>query len=43
MYRDYHKNNIMKKIILDDLINNNINNVKVIKKEEIMKTVNNYR
>ena len=43
IYRDYHKSNIMKKIILDDLINNNINNVKVIKKEEIMKTVNSYR
>ena len=40
IYRDYHKNNIMKKIILDDLSNNNI---KIGNKEEILKTVNNYR
>jgi len=40
IYRDYHKNNIMKKILLDDLSNNNI---KIGNKEEILKTVNNYR
>ena len=40
IYRDYHKNNIMKKIILDDLSNNN---TKIGNKEEILKTVNNYR
>ena len=40
IYRDYHKNNIMKKILLYNLSNNNI---KIGNKEEILKTVNNYR
>ena len=43
IYRDYHKTNIMKNLLLDDLINNDVNNIKTIKKEEIMKTVNTYR
>ena len=41
IYRDFHKKNIMKKIILEDLNNND--NLKIGNKEEIMNTVNNYR
>lgn len=40
IYRDYHRNNYMDKINLDDLLNTNI---KIGKKEEIFSTVNNYR
>ena len=40
IYRDYHKKNIMEKILLDILSNNNI---EIGNKEEILKKVNNYR
>ena len=40
IYRDYHKKKIMEKILLDDLSNNNI---KLGNKEEVLRTVNNYR
>ena len=40
IYRDFHKKNIMKKIILEDLNNNDI---KIPNKEEIMNTFNNSR
>ena len=40
IYRDYHKKNIMKNLNLEDLINTE---VKIGSKEEIMRTVNNYR
>ena len=40
IYRDNHKNNILDKIDLDDLLNKNI---KIESKEEIIKKVNNYK
>ena len=41
IYRDYHKSNIMKNLVFNDLSNND--DIKIGSKQEIMNTVNNYR